>query len=537
MIKRLLILTVAWPFALGAAEVTPSAICAERLSSFDADVTARLKLTPDFVAFARQEDPALVRGLTALLSSLDNIALDRIAMAVIENPVDYDAREVAENAFYLAHPELRRRFGDKTLINFGTGFGQISDPYELGLLSYLVPDSPRVDEARLDGLSHHVLFRKTQEQIDRLAKSNVYGPALSQLLRRYLASCGTLHDIDDFVGLMLKDKEALKFDFPELHQTLDRFDRGRVSKRDGILLIAMVQAISDGVMRHAGFTRDDAVEMVLDFKNDLDVLLAKRVDLIDNLERYLAAKLKFTTSIDRLVTVITAVSSLDPLPVPNAQLRQGILARAETLLSPLRLKYRATVQAKPAVAPGPTREIPKFELNLTDHFAPRPTGHRRSTTAAIAVEPRSNAGDGAPAIIDAERRLRDWTSFADQPRPIEALTADQTYAFWYIREAEPVLRRVRFGPEAIAWFNQHPTLARQMLNAIHLGASRGTTTGFKTLQIKSRKYTGPLFEVKLFARYRPLALLVDGTWQIIKVSHKDDFERDALWLAPLEPRS
>ena len=508
--------------------------CELALGLIDARLTAPLKLMPALVTHAAEQDPALIHSLLRVFQHLDDVTLERLAFELIDPPPPVPEDELASNRFFVEHPKFRRPFADRTYAVLKSALGDRLTAYDRGLLAHLIPDVPRLDPRIWDTTDLPLIQRLQRERVQAIVDSDVYRPMLYELLHRFRESGPSLERVLGYAAHETKDPRHLIFDFDDVAALEQRLLRKRVNTREHVMIRSVMHEFADSVLLHTGWTEDDAISVTRVGPND-SVELYERADLTINSERFLVERLGLSEAIDRASAVINAIVALDPLPVSNGTLRAGVVTRAAALLTPIRLSMSLT-RNKTAPTP-PTVRGPRetFELVPVDHFAPRPEPSRiRARRDARAPAAPPTTPRWTPADISPDRALRTFTIFAGTPRPIDQLRAHHTYEFWYIRQNQPERRAVRFHPSVTAWFCANPAAGRGMLNALHMGESRGVLNGIKPIVgLTSRRHHGPAFEIKSYGSYRALMLMVDGVWQVVKIAQKNQVPRDVEWLTPL----
>ena len=513
-----------WVCAAGA-----TAGCGHRL---DDVAIARLHITPDVLTSALEQDPRLMRSLLHVVDVLDERTLDQIAIRLIDDPAVREEDRVAENPFYAARPDLRRRYGDQTLILLRGVLSDRLDPFEIGLLSYLIPDLPRAQDNRAALMDPMSVGRNRRERVEAVVQSEVYRPLLIDFMRRTF-SLQTLNGARHIARLCTSEQRLWDFDDHTVREVLAHVAKGRVSRRDSFVITNFVDnCINDNLRRVDRSSLTTVRTSQIGFTTGKSDIIS-RANVVQVLDEHLGEVLSLSDSVDRYAGMLTAIAALDPLPVKSGHLLSVLTARASALLTPFLPKTRATTTSSPR--PIDPARITPLRLRPTDHFAPGPQSRRRERTAVAPTSAAPVAPAWRPADIAPARRLHDFTTYAGVPRHLNELRSDLTYDFWYIRDARPTLRRVRFGPRALAFVREQPTAARQTINALHMGESRGSLSGIKHLtDWTSRRYDGPLYEVKIHEKYRALMILVDGVWQILRFSEKGQIEADVRWLSPLD---
>ena len=166
---------------------TPFALCERLLEVIDATSRARLKLTLDNLRPVAEDDPELITAIIAVVESLDDRTLEKIAINIVENPEPMNPTEFTNNPFYTKHPRLRREYARKSIVSLEAALGDQFDDYELGLLSYAVPDLPRVDFERASKMHGMVVAKRQWDLIEVAINSEIYRPILIDFLERIFA--------------------------------------------------------------------------------------------------------------------------------------------------------------------------------------------------------------------------------------------------------------------------------------------------------------------------------------------------------------
>ena len=503
--------------------------CERALTAGARDAEDRLKIGPEIRARVDGADHRLLVNVVDTLARLDDQTLELIAREVIENPPPADDAVVKANSFFADHPAAATPFARVTYeILRGMRLPDL-DEYQLGLLAALVPVQERVDNSsplKKDKVSAAV--RMTSKYAELISRPEYRGPLLDLLDRLFdRGIIATIHFYK--MGMPTKALEDV-FNYENMRRSVDRIRAGRISTRDAVILSTTLNALYNQI---PAANDDNSAGLRFEKLPDGTAIRILRRDFgLFIVERYLGEKLRIESSMSALMTAFGVICYLDPLPMTARRLRQGLLANADRLVGPVRLRARKTEDLRTIPAWTPAPAAPP-SLNLKDHFAPAPQKQRRRANASPETEsPRATAW--VRPSISPERSLHDFTSFAPNPRGPEELKAGWTYEFWYMREANASVRRVRFGPDVVDWLRDHPGQARQMLNALHLGVSYGAQTGIKSLgSMGSRRFDGLVYEVKVHGKFRPLLIFVDGAWEVLRVSHKDAIAHDVTWLTPL----
>ena len=244
--------------------------------------------------------------------------------------------------------------------------------------------------------------------------------------------------------------------------------------------------------------------------------------------------MNFDINVNALSVSFNSAVMSDPYPTNAGILKQMILTGAESLLFPVLQRDRIAhpkVKKEEADAIRPMVTSPVYVPK--DFNKPRPISLKGPRKQDSPNDLRKSSDSTNRPVIAPDFDLRAFTSLVNSPRSLKGIDAKKTYEFWYVRDPHPVLRHVRFSKEVLEWMVQNPTRARLILTALNLGDYRGQMSGIKPLKARSRRYDGPIYEIKAYGRYRALLLFHKKTWEVICVSHKDDVTRDAEWLTPL----
>lgn len=226
-----------------------------------------------------------------------------------------------------------------------------------------------------------------------------------------------------------------------------------------------------------------------------------------------------------------------PAPLPTPVLREMMHKEAARLLMPLKGRYshhqaiqqreadRALVQKMKENAPPP----PPFRLIEMPPVPP--TGRKKCSRAPVVAQPvPAPAPSECPPPIPTELDLRQFSSYADQPRSMRDVDENVVYQVAFERFGES--GSVRFSSKMVHWLKKHPDEGRVILDAFILGRARPKgQNGFK---IYYRERPGErVYQIKTHAKLRGLAFHIGGVWQIVAPSHKDTIHLDAEEAKPL----
>lgn len=282
------------------------------------------------------------------------------------------------------------------------------------------------------------------------------------------------------------------------------------------------------------FGEKTVMEVVADSDDYEREYTIKRPQFLQALDAYLAEQLQVKTSIDDINEAIDFFVMGTPLPPTAAVFYQGMVDQAKDLLLPLKSEFARFTADRDRNSKAVVYTGPKLELRLIDLFQPTSGPRIRDKKTSSGNLGRVDSAANVEGNIPSELALREYTTFTSMPRALQTLKSGETYRFWFLRESQARLQSVRFSDEVLHWFRENEGMARQFLNAIHLGPARARgQAGVKMLTRKSSRSSNSVYEVKTNSGWRGLMFNIDGVWEFVMITEKSDQDRAVDFLTPI----
>lgn len=531
MLKLNVLTCLLFTTSLYAAEPTivlPANGCEDALLAIPLEL-ARLKVTPEVLAVSDAKDRRVLRALIKILNLSNEEFLARLSQSIIENPGEPSKVETLMNPYFGSYPEQYRPFAATTLVTVRDQFADKMDAFELGLLSAMIPDSPRAfNWEENENLPFNI------GRLQKLIISDLHRPALHRILKHLSSDPTFLIESAAQLNHLPSIRSRLKP--AHVEKMLAQLGRGAVNEMDQAAIVVMVSTVLDRMEKWL----NEAVRAEARNPPDDEPKheSSEREAFRWVVESYVTNALRFSTDVDALSVTLRALLETDPLPMGSKELRLKILASLEPIVRPILRRYQS-VQPVRLIEPKSSAlsvRTPLAPANFApkDLFAPPPTGKKRARVGpAISKAPPADKLNSEAVQMDAAIDLHQFTSFVSAPRALDSLRPDLIYRFVFMRDRAPKLRSVRFSPEFAVWVKNNVSVGRQLLSAMNLGECHGQASGIKPVFGRSRRHDGPIYEVKIRGNSRALLVLKDGVWQVLRVVRVGDVLREIEWLESL----
>ncbi len=491
-----------------------------------------------------EEHHAFIISLSKIFGVLDSgdEALDDVGVSLREQPDTEKSvpADLAETSFFRGRRSLiTDSITNDYFVLSNSALSRKLDKDDLALLAFLLRDIPK-NEHGLKGilwtLYEQAQLKEAEKRLSRtrflLVNPNIK-TAVQTLLqwpeaRAFYGNVIThMKKVDGVNVSNVLDPE--KFD-----AVSDRLSEGRLTRNDVLRIEEYISSFLLQIYKYAIARGMDHGCSAGPFERICD-----REKFLSTLAPFFAEKIQIKSQLNNISNLIDGFFFGAALPLSAKDLYDQAIKGAGPLLLPLKSEYAAVqskVQSQLAMSPKESATAP-FKLKLIDHFQPKTTVRIRTRPEAEGGQtPESSGKIDVENQIPAESSLRSFTSFSREHRDISELVPLKTYQFWFLREEEPSLQQVRISEAAVDWMKSNRKAAVHLLNALHLGRARKKgEAGVKIMSFHSSdRFDGPVFELKTANSIRGILLPVEGHWELVTITNKDDFERSVKTAAPID---
>ncbi len=168
-------------------------------------------------------------------------------------------------------------------------------------------------------------------------------------------------------------------------------------------------------------------------------------------------------------------------------------------------------------------ELPKTNANKRRNQTPNSQGRMSSSSNPV------NTTSQNQEVIPDEINLANYSTFSQNPKPVQSLRDDVIYKFRFMRDdgEDAKIYSVEFASAVLKELNHSNEVAQLLLRALNLGFARTKhEDGLKILKAHKNGQMGRLYELK--SRKSEVRLIlqhINGHWKVLKYTDKNNFDR------------